>query len=249
MRLFDTMQRAARFNQSGFLFDLFVLCAAVAVILGGLVVRARLPITPLADADTWGYLRPALHWLSGLGFQQTYGRDWLYPALLAGILKIGGDFHAITYVQRFLGLAGILIFWAAWRSWLGLLPVQGPIGHRIRFVVALLLLALYALSPQQALLENTIRPEGMLAFFEMAYLYCLVSFFIARWKLPRTVSAIAFGAATLGLSYAVLLLKPSWGFALGFSFLCLVAGGFGQATRLIRFGPLFGGVVAFVILF
>lgn len=248
MRLFYTMVRRERLNPL-FPSGLFPLCAVIGVMIGGLIVRLWLPIVPLSDGDTWGYLRPALHWLSGLGFQQTYGRDWLYPALLAGILKISGDFHAITYVQRFLGLAGILIFWAAWRSWLRLLPVPGPIGHRIRFVVALLLLALYALSPQQALLENTIRPEGMLAFFEMAYLYCLVSFFIARWKLRRTGLAIAFGAATLGLSYAVLLLKPSWGFALGFSFLCLVAGGFGEATRLMRFGPLLGGVAAFVILF
>src|SRR5258708_38597836 len=124
--------------------------------------------------------------------------------------------------------------------------MAGPIARRICFAVALLLLALYALSPQQALLENTIRPEGMLAFFEMAYLYCLVSFFIGRWKLRRTGLAIAFGAATLGLSYGVLLLKPSWCFALGFSFLCLIAGGFGPATTLFRFGALFGGVGAFV---
>src|SRR5258707_5920884 len=164
MCLFHTMQRVARFSQFGFLFDLLAVCVVIGIAIGGLLVRARLPVVPFADGDTWGYLRPALHWLSGLGFQQTYGRDWLYPALLAGILKVSGDLYAITYVQRFLGLAGILIFWAAWRSWLRLLPVQGPIVHRIRFVVALLLLALYALSPQQALLENTIRPEGMLAF-------------------------------------------------------------------------------------
>ncbi len=243
-----TMVRGERLNQL-FPSGLLPVCAVIGVMIGGLIVRLWLPILPLSDGDTWGYLRPALHWLSGLGFQQTYGRDWLYPALLAGILKISGDFHAITYAQRFLGLAGILIFWAAWRSWLRLLPMPGPIARRICFAVALLLLALYALSPQQALLENTIRPEGMLAFFEMAYLYCLVSFFIGRWKLRRTGLAIAFGAATLGLSYAVLLLKPSWGFALGFSFLCLMAGGFGQATPLMRFGPLLGGVAAFVILF
>src|SRR5258708_14545699 len=174
MRLFHTMERAARLNQSRFLFDLLVLCAVAALMLGGLIVRTRLPMTPLADGDTWGYLHPALSWLSGLGFQQTYGRDWLYPALLAGILKISGDFHAITYAQRFLGLAGILIFWAALRLWLRLLPMPGPIARRICFAVALLLLALYALSPQHALLLNTIRPERMIAFFPIAYLYYLV---------------------------------------------------------------------------
>lgn len=240
------MARAARLNQSDVLFDLLVLCAAVAIVLGGLIVRARLPAIPLADGDTWGYLRPALAWLSGFGFQQTFGRDWLYPALLAGILKIGGDFSAITYVQRFLGLAGIFIFWLAWRSWLRLLPARKPVW--MCFVLTLFLLALYALSPQQALLENTIRPEGMLAFFEMAYLYCLISFFLARWRFRETGSAIVFGAATLGLSYVVLLLKPSWGFSLGFTFLWLLAGAFGNATWRMRFGPLLGGAAAFVLL-
>jgi hypothetical protein len=249
MRLFDTMQRAARFNQSRFLFDLFVLCAAVAVVLGGLIVRARLPVVPLADADTWGYLRPALSWLSGLGFQQTYGRDWLYPALLAGILKMGGDFCAITYVQRFLGLAGIFLFWLAWRSWLRLLPPHKSQWRWICFSVAILLLALYGLSSQQALLENSIRPEGMLAFFEMGYLYCLISFFAARWRLRRTDAAIAFGAAALALSYLVLLLKPSWGFSFVFSFLLVIASAFGRTARLIRFGPLLVGAAAIMLIF
>jgi hypothetical protein len=249
MRLFDTMQRATRFNQSGFLFDLFVLSAAVAVILGGLIVRARLPIAPLADADTWGYLRPALSWLSGLGFQQTYGRDWLYPALLAGILKISGDFCAITYVQRFLGLVGILVFWLAWRSWLRLLPPHKSQWRWICFFFAVLLLALYGLSSQQALLENSIRPEGMLAFFEMGYLYCLISFFAARWRSRRAAAAIAFGGAALALSYVVLLLKPSWGFSFAFTFLLVMASAFGRTARLIRFGPLLGGAAAIMLIF
>jgi hypothetical protein len=242
------MVRGERLNQL-LPAGLLPLCAVVAVMIGGLIVRLWVPSVPISDGDTWGYLRPALHWLSGLGFEQTYGRDWLYPALLAGILKISGDFHAITYVQRFLGLVGLLFFWLTWRSWLRLLPIEKSLGRRICYVVVLVLFAMYALSLQQALLENTIRPEGMLAFFEMAYLYCLVSFFIARWKLRRTGSAIAFGAAAGALSYAALLLKPSWGFALVFSFLWLASGSFGRATRLIRFGPLLGACTALVVLF
>jgi len=249
MRRFHPMECDARLNQSRFLFDLFVLCAAVAVVLGGLIVRARMPITPLADGDTWGYLRPALSWLSGLGFQQTYGRDWLYPALLAGILKVSGDFCAITYVQRFLGLAGIFVFWLAWRSWLRLLPAHKPRWRWIGSFIAISLLALYGLSSQQALLENTIRPEGMLAFFEMGYLYCLISFFAARWRSHCTGAATVFGTGALALSYAVLLLKPSWGFSFAFTFLCIMAGAMGRTSRLIRFGPLLGSAIAFMLIF
>jgi hypothetical protein len=217
--------------------NLLTLIMVIAAVTGGLIVRTGFPDIPLADGDTWGYLHPALSWLSGLGFHQTYGRDWLYPALLAGILNIGGDFCAITLVQRFLGVAGIFIFWLAWRSWLRLLPAQKPLLRWVCLVPALALLALYALSTQQALLENTIRPEGMLAFFEMAYLYCLVSFFLARWKLRRTGPAIVFGTAAFTLSYVVWLLKPSWSLSLAFTILCLAGGAFGRATRLMRFGP------------
>src|SRR5258707_5934041 len=116
------MVRRERLNPL-FPSGLFPLCAVIGVMIGGLIVRLWLPIVPLSDGDTWGYLRPALHWLSGLGFQQTYGRDWLYPALLAGILKISGDFHAITYAQRFLRLAGILIYSAALPSWVRVLSI------------------------------------------------------------------------------------------------------------------------------
>jgi len=199
MWLFQTMHRTARLSQFGFLFDLVAVCIVIGIATAGLLLRARLPVGPLADGDTWGYLRPALNWLSGLGFEQTYGRDWLYAALLAGILKVSGAFCAITYVQRFLGLASILFYWLAWRSWLRLLPLQKPAWRWACLIVTLLLLALYALNADQALLENSIRPEGVLAFFELLCLYCLISFFLARWKWRRTGSTIAFGAATLGV--------------------------------------------------
>jgi hypothetical protein len=52
MLLFDAVARAARLNQSNILFDLLVSCAAVAMVLGGLIVRAWLPVIPLADGDT-----------------------------------------------------------------------------------------------------------------------------------------------------------------------------------------------------
>jgi hypothetical protein len=229
--------------------NLFALIIVITAVTGGLIVRHGFPDIPFADGDTWGYLHPALSWLSGLGFHQTYGRDWLYPALLAGILNIGGDFCAITFVQRFLGVAGIFIFWLAWRSWLRLLPAQKPLLQWVCFVPALALLALYALSTQQALLENTIRPEGMLAFFEMAYLYCLVSFFLARWKLRRTGPAITFGTTAFTLSYVVWLLKPSWSLSLVFTVLWLAAGVFGRTALLMRITPMLGGAAAFVLLF
>jgi hypothetical protein len=249
MLLFHTMERSSRQHQSKLPLDRLLICVAVLLMIGGVIVRTRIPIIPLADGDTWGYLRPALSWLSGFGFAQTYGRDWLYPALLAGILRVGGDFSAITYVQRFLGIGGIIVAWLAWRSWFRLLPASSPLCRWLGCILALSMLALYALSSQQAILESTIRPEGMLAFFEMAYLYSLLSFFGARWKLRRPGRAIFWGALSVGLSYAVLLLKPSWGFSFGLTLLFLIAGSVGQISWPIRFGPLLGGVIVCGFLF
>jgi hypothetical protein len=222
---------------------------ALALIVGGLIVRARLPTIPLADGDTWGYLNPALSWLSGSGFKETNERDWFYPALLAAILRLSGQFNAIVYVQRFLGLSGVLLFWLSWRRWLRFLAAPSFRFRIVSSVVALSLLSLYALSPQQALFENSIRPEGMLAFFEMMYFYCLLEFFRARWKLHQASLAIFFGAGTLGLSCLLLLLKPSWGFSFGSTLLCLLAGALGKANRLVRFGPLLSGSAACLLLF
>jgi hypothetical protein len=243
-----TMERGERLKQL-FRSNPLPLWIVIVILIGGLIVRIQLPITPFADGDSWGYLHPALSWLSGLGFQQTDGRDWLYPALLAGILKVADNFGAISCVQHFLGVAGILLFWLAWRSYRQLVPTPKPVWRWMYFVFALLLFAFYAWSPQQAILENTIRPEGMLAFFEMAYFCCLISFFSARWRLRRTGAAIAFGAGVLGLSYVILLLKPGWGFSFGFSLLSVGIGGFGKTTRLLRLGPFLTGAIAILFLF
>jgi hypothetical protein len=242
------MERGERLNQL-FRSNPLPPWVVVIILIGGLIIRIQLPVNPVADGDSWGYLHPALSWLSGLGFQQTDGRDWLYPALLTGILKVADNFGAISCVQHFLGTAGILLFWQTWRSYWQLVPTPKPILRWVHFVLALLLFGFYAWSPQQALLENTIRPEGMLAFFEMAYFCCLISFFSARWRLRRTGAAIALGAAMLGLSYVLLLLKPSWGFSFGFSLLCLAIGGFGETARLLRFGPILAGAIPVVFLF
>ncbi|MBV8098821.1 MAG: hypothetical protein JOZ31_06665 [Verrucomicrobia bacterium] len=226
----------------------FFLCLAFALVIGALAVRAPLPAIPIPDGDTWGYLRPALCWLSGLGFRQTYGRAWLYPALLTGILKITGGFAGIFYVQQLLGLASILIFCLTWTSWLKQLPVKGLVWRSVRFSIGAVVVSLYALSPQQAVLQSSIRPEGILAFFEVAYLYCLVSFFRVRWRLHRTAPTILLGGAVLGLSYVILLLKPSWGFSLGFTLVVLIAGAFGKTDQWLRFGPLLSGGCACLFL-
>src|SRR6516165_12390671 len=93
------------------------LVCVLGAIFWGAILRSHFPSTPLSDADTWGYLNPALSWLGGLGFQQTNGRSWLYPAILAAILKIGGDFSSITYAQHVQGLLAAVVMWQTYRLW------------------------------------------------------------------------------------------------------------------------------------
>jgi hypothetical protein len=89
----------------------------------------------------------------------------------------------------------------------------------------------------------TIQPEGVLAFFVLAYLFLALAYIRMRWVSHKDLPAIVFGAATVLTSYCVLLLKPSWGFALIPSFLLLVSGIFGAGSRLLRWIPAFAAVV------
>src|SRR2546430_16374267 len=75
--------------------------------------RFSLPLDPIADPDTWGYLAPALQKLTGSGFGHE-GRNFVYPGSLFLLLRLFGDFRAITIAQHLLGLAAggfLLLTW------------------------------------------------------------------------------------------------------------------------------------------
>ncbi|MEI9894049.1 MAG: hypothetical protein WDN28_09220 [Chthoniobacter sp.] len=106
-----------------------VLCAVEGLLLAVVLAlawkaRTAWPAVPLADQDTWGYLHPALTWLSGLGFEQTDGRDWLYPALVALFLKMAGSFSGIVVGQKALGILSGVCMAITWRCWVSMLPFQ-----------------------------------------------------------------------------------------------------------------------------
>src|SRR3954462_4669159 len=62
-------------------------------------LRLNLPLEPLADADTWGYLLPATKALTGEGFIHA-GRNFIYPGFLYFVLRLSDDFRAIGLVQH-----------------------------------------------------------------------------------------------------------------------------------------------------
>src|SRR5438552_18823439 len=75
----------------------------------------KLPLDPIADPDTWGYLSPALRKLTGAEFGHSQGRNFLYPGFLYLVLRCFGDFRAIGVVQHLLGLAAGGLFLLTWR--------------------------------------------------------------------------------------------------------------------------------------
>ncbi len=74
------------------------------VVLFGLAAwrRFTLPLDPIADPDTWGYLSPALRKLTGAPFGHTSGRNFIYPGFVYLLLHLFRDFRAITAAQHVL---------------------------------------------------------------------------------------------------------------------------------------------------
>lgn len=193
--------------------------------------RAGWPSLPLADGDSWSYLSPSLTWLSGQGFRQMDGRDWLYPAMVALFLKTTGSFAGILSWQRGFGLGSAFLMAATWRCWVALLPV----GRWGRFLVSLAgLLPIYVqlANQQNVLYESSIRPEAVLPFFVYAQLGCVMLYCRYRWQTPSPLPALLAGVVSVLLAYVCLVLKPSWFLAFGTTSLPVFAGLFGQSLSL-----------------
>src|ERR1043165_6432346 len=77
--------------------------------------RFSIPLEPVADLDTWGYLAPALFKLTGGEFVHVCGRNFVYPGFLLVVLRMFGDFRAVVVVQHLLGLAGGGLLFLTWQ--------------------------------------------------------------------------------------------------------------------------------------
>src|SRR5437879_8056072 len=114
--------------------------SAVAVIfVWAAWLRFRLPLDPIADHGTWGYLSPALRKLTGAEFGHTYGRNFIYPGFIYLLLRGFGDFRAITVTQHLLGLiAGgmLLLTWQRIRDFIPSAHLPRPIYRCWGFLAA-----------------------------------------------------------------------------------------------------------------
>lgn len=184
-----------------------------AVIANGAFLRFCLPQAPFIDHDVWGYLQPAFSALQHQGFPHTQGRNFLYPAFLWAVLRVVGDYRAISVTQHALGLLTGGLLAAAWHVWCGLLVADRRIKTCARFL-GLLLAADFLWSRWPLLFENSIRPEAVFALFLAASLLLNSGALHARFTLPRPSLERWCLGANVFVTVAAQSLKPSFGFAL-----------------------------------
>lgn len=213
-------------------------------------VRSALPMVGSADPDSWGYLMPALSWLSGHGLRDVAERGWLYSAFIAGALKLTGSFTGYIFIQQLCSLAAVLPMWLAWRTWMGFLPFRHPAAQAACSLVGLLVVAMYLVNPAILAFEIGIRPEALFGLTAFAQLYFILSFCRFRWREPDPHKALVFGAIAFPLAYAMYQLKPSWALAVPLTtlpvFLAIVTPGGPRWGRWLT--PLAGGGLIFLTL-
>jgi hypothetical protein len=185
--------------------------------------RFSLPLDPIADPDTWGYLAPALQKLTGSNFGYE-GRNFVYPGFLFLLLRVFGDFRAITIAQHLLGLAAgglLLLTWRQARAFVAR-PRLSPGSHD---TLGLIAVAIFLFAGDPVRTEMEIRPEGVCAFVLSLNLWLAFRFIEGAFVAKRPPSA-ALGTGLVLTAILLASLKPSFLFValisvlpVGFSFL------------------------------
>ena len=197
-------------------FRLLLAGAFVVLLACAAAQRFSLPLTPIFDPDSPGYVNPAISDLSGQEFQQTQGRSFLYPSLVLGVLNVTGNLKSIVVMQHVASLvAGV--------AWMGILMVWSsllPRGHVRSFVAPLIGLAavgFYLTGAETIMFGLQVRPEAVFPLAGALQILCLMIFIKVRWPdngAEKSLWILASGIGAVFFSAAACNLKPSWGFAI-----------------------------------
>ncbi|MEP7071228.1 MAG: hypothetical protein ABI839_02470 [Verrucomicrobiota bacterium] len=184
------------------------------ILLAAAYVRWRLPAWPLADPDSWSYLRAAVSKLAEGTFLHTNGRNFLYPGFLLLILSATRSFTAISFVQHLLGLGtGILIL----GSWAGTGRFLHHVSRRAHAATGLLIAAIYLLSRQTIESEHQLRPEAIAPFFALLNIWLTLQYFARAREQRFLPSGTLLGAGILLNSVILVTLKTSFAISIFFS--------------------------------
>ncbi len=184
---------------------------SVLTLVWGALSRFRIPQAPVVDPDISGYLGPALYALTGHHFVHLNGRSSAYPAFVYVILRLFGDFRAISVVQHALGVGAGAVTLLAWNAMLKLAP-GGGVPRQLGRFMGLAPAAIYLGSSTAIHFEQEIRPEAIFPF--LAVLDILLGFlFIEARFIKRNGHAIWLGGINVFVAYLIFQLKPSFGLA------------------------------------
>jgi hypothetical protein len=171
--------------------------------------RFAVPLDPIADPDTWGYLSPALRKLTGSEFGHTSGRNFIYPGFLYLLLRAFGDFRAITVAQHFLGLLAGGFLLLTWRQARVFVP-NPRVSTGSYHVLGLLAAAIFLLANEPIRFETQLRPEGVCAFLLSINLYVVIRFAACCFIEDQRAAAVLYGAAAVFISILLASVKPSF---------------------------------------
>src|SRR5205823_4110602 len=158
--------------------------------------RFKLPLDPIADPDTWGYLSPALRKLTGAEFGHTQGRNFLYPGFLYLVLRCFEDFRAIAIVQHLLSLAAGGVLLLTWRRLRAFIP-NSLVNPSLHDALGVAGAAIYLFASETTRIETQLRPEGICAFLISINLYFTLQFVYCSFVEQRCTAALVCGIATV----------------------------------------------------
>jgi len=208
--------------------------------------RFRLPLEPIADRDTWGYLSPAVGKLIGTGFAHHL-RNYFYPGFLFLILRAFDDFRAITVVQHVLGVAAGGIFLLVWQR-IRTFAASPRLPRQLHATIGLAGAAIYLIAQEPIRFETDIRPEGITSFLVILNIYLILEF--AYRCFLRGVNRIPVGLGVAAVVSAILLTlaKPSFAVAAAGALAPVAATLFCPFPRKCKIALLIGSSIAAVLL-
>jgi hypothetical protein len=171
--------------------------------------RFVLPLDPIVDPDTWGYLSPALRKLTGAEFGHTSGRNFIYPGFVFVLLRAFGDFRAITIAQHFLGLVAGGILLLTWRRARALVS-DSRVQLAVHDGLGLLAATIFLLAGESIRFETQLRPEGVCAFLISVNLYVMIQFTACFFVERRRTASVMYGTAAVFSSILLASAKPSF---------------------------------------
>lgn len=171
--------------------------------------RFSIPRVPIPDPDTWGYLCPALTWLSGEGMVQTAARGMAYPVFMLLALCSGRSFDSIVTMQQLAGLAAGMAWWWVWVESARMLP-GGWIRRWMVPAVGLAGLFGFLCDGQRVVDELRLRPEAVFPLVVLLGIGRGVCFIRERWIRRNATWAAMWAGIWMMFTLACYSMKPSW---------------------------------------